>query len=419
MSLAKFIADRNNGGNAQLTEINSILSQGFIHARSGRVTDIILDETHPKFNTFGGWSSIGSIFYEQIDTPKKSTQQNPIARPLFPQFQTPPLVNELVLLFYLPDKNLGKNDASKSWYYINSISIWNSIHNNAYPNVYRYVNREKNSEKDYSQIEQGAPVNTENKSPDLDLNGPNNTGGTFIERKNVNNLIPFSGDNIIEGRFGSSIRLGSTIKSKSLYKNNWSEFGKVGDPVLILRNGQNEENTQGFLPRVENINEDPSSIYMTSTQNIPISASSLNYTAISNDQTPDYPGSYTDKPQIIINSGRLVLNSTNDSILLSSQKIINLASLGDLGLASRKNITLEAEKINLGGSNSSQPAVAGETFMTALKSLTKAIEGLAVAIGADPRVLPTTKQMGERLAEKAKDFNKNYENYTSKKVKLS
>jgi hypothetical protein len=104
---------------------------------------------------------------------------------------------------------------------------------------------------------------------------------------------------------------------------------------------------------------------------------------------------------------------------LSSQKIINLASLGDLGLASRKSITLEAEKINIGGTNSSQPAIAGETFLTNLKSLTKATQGFAEAIASDPRVLPTTSQLGERLAEKAKKFNNNYSNYTSKKVKLS
>lgn len=382
-----------------------------------RVNDIILDETHPRFNDMGGWSSIGTIFFEKVNSPNKETLETAFARPLFPQLKNPPLINEIVLLFLLPDKNMGVNDISSIYYYLNPISIWNNPHHNAYPNIFRYSNNDK-SKKDYQAIENGHINKTNQESKPLDLNGPNNTGGKFIEKSNINSIIPFSGDNILESRFGSSIRLGSTVKSKSLYRNNWSEFGETGDPLVILRNGQSGSSS-GFLPRVENINEDPSSIYMTSTQNIPISASSLNYTAISNDQTPDYPGSYTGKPQIILNSGRLVLNSTSDSILLSSQKVINLASLGDLGLASRKSITLEAEKINLGGSNSSQPAVAGETFMTALKSLTKAIEGLAIAIGSDPRVLPTTKQMGERLAEKAKDFNQNYENYTSKKVKLS
>lgn len=359
-----------------------------------RVTDIILDETHPKFSQEGGWSSIGTIFVEEVDKIQDITTISK-ATPFFPQIKSYPLVNEIVLLFYLPDKDMGQFDTSKSYYYLNPISIWNHPHHNVYPNIFRYT-----------------------KDKEVSFNSTNNSGGKITEKDNVNPLIPFTGDNIIESRFGASIRLGSTINSPSLYRNNWSDVGESGDPLLILRNGQSG-NVVGFLPRVENINEDPSSIYMTSTQNIPISASSLNYTAISDDQTPDYPGSYSEKPQIILNSGRLILNSTSDSILLSSQKIINLASLGDLGLASRKSITLEAEKINLGGTNSSQPAIAGETFLTNLKSLTTAIEGFAKAIASDPRVLPTTSQIGQRLADKAEKFNKNYKNYTSKKVKLS
>jgi hypothetical protein len=418
MSLAKFVADRNNSGNAQLTEINSILSQGFVHARSGRVTDIILDETHPKFNTFGGWSSIGSIFYEQIDTPKKSTQQNPVARPLFPQFQTPPLVNELVLLFYLPDKNLGKNDASKSWYYINSISIWNSIHQNAYPNVFKYANREKNTSKDYNQIEQGAAVNTENKSPELDLNGPNNTGGTFIERSNRNNLMPFSGDNIIEGRFGSSIRLGSTIKSKSQYQNNWSKEGESGDPILILRNGQNDNDKKGFLPTVEKIQDDPSSIYLTSTQQIPFEPASKNYTALQN--TPIEPGDYNGSPQIILNSGRLILNSKVDSILLSAQKSINLSSIEDIGIASDKDVSIEADNIFLGGKLSNQPAINGQYFNTQLGFLLIAMRGLVNALNNDPKVSPFTKQMANLALDPIDKFSEKVKNgdFLSKKVKL-
>jgi hypothetical protein len=158
---------------------------------------------------------------------------------------------------------------------------------------------------------------------------------------------------------------------------------------------------------------------MTTTQNIPISASSLNYTAISSKQTPTYPNSYSDAPQIILNSGRLLLNSTSDSILLSSKKVINLAALEDIGLASRKSITLEAEEINLGGTNSSQPAIAGQTFLANLKNLTFALEALANAINNDPKVGPVTQFAGNNLNEVLKEFNESYDSFTSKKVKLS
>ncbi len=382
-----------------------------------RVIDIVLDESHPDFIKLGSWTSIGTIRFEDINS-SRSTEDKPIAKPLFPQLKNPPLINEIVLLFQLPDKNMGGDDTSKDYYYLNTVSIWNNPHHNAYPNVYRYSAKES-KKQDNQAVEEGIPLQTEKSIEGLDLNGPNNTGGTFIEKSNVRPIMPYSGDNILESRWGSSIRLGSTIKSPSLYLNKWSGYGDEGDPILVIKNGQiSNENDIGYLPIAEDINQDPSSIYMTSTQNIPISASSINYTAISNNQIPTYPSSYTSGSQIILNSERLVLNSTKDSILLSSQKIINLASLGDLGLASRKAITLEADDINLGGTNSSQPAVLGETFLQNLRSLTVAIQGFAKALSADPKVLPTTAQLASRLEQKATEFNKNYDNYSSKKVKL-
>ena len=384
-----------------------------------RVIDIVMDESHPKFKEYGSWSGIGTINFEEINTLEKGIENSPIAKPFFPQFKAPPLINEIVLLFQLPDKDMGINDTSEIYYYINTISLWNHPHHNAYPNVYQYNKKVPNIE-DYQSIERGAAKKVIPKPKPVDLNGTNNTGGNFIEKPNIHPLMPFSGDNIIESRFGSSLRLGSTIKTDTLYRNNWSEYGNNGDPITVLRNGQPPlSDSAGFNPIVENINEDLSSIYMTSTQNIPISASSLNYTAISSGQSPTYPGSYDGSSQIILNSGRLVFNSTVDSILMSSPKVINLAAIGDIGIASRKSITLEADTINLGGSKSSQPAIAGDTFLKQLKGLTSAIQTLANALNNDPKVGPTTQFAGNILNEQAKKFNNSYDTFTSKKVKLS
>jgi hypothetical protein len=104
---------------------------------------------------------------------------------------------------------------------------------------------------------------------------------------------------------------------------------------------------------------------------------------------------------------------------MSSPKVINLAALGDIGLASRKAITLEADEINLGGSNSSQPAIAGETFLTNLNSLTTAIETLANALNNDPKVGPATQFAANILNEQTKKFNNSFDQFTSKKVKIS
>ena len=403
----------NSGVNSAKDSIEKLQSQML----PARVVDIVLDESHPKFNEYGRWTSIGTITYELINS-NADPINKPIAKPLFPQLKSPPLINEIVLIFHLPDKDMGENDTSKNYYYLNSVSIWNNPHHNAYPNVYRY-SAEENKSVNKEEIENGIPKENTEDYQELDLNGVNDTGGTFVEKSNIQPLLPYSGDNILESRWGSSIRLGSTIQTPSIFTNKWSGYGEEGDPILVIKNGQPEgDDKEGFLPIAEDINEDPSSIYMTSTQNINISASSLNYTAIPNNQTPTYPSSYTDSSQIILNSGRLILNSKKDSILLSSQKIINLAALEDIGLASNKSITLEADNINLGGVNASQPAIAGETFLTNLKSLTLALQGLAKALSKDPKVLPTTTNLASRLEQKAEEFNKNYNDYTSKKVKI-
>ena len=91
-------------------------------------------------------------------------------------------------------------------------------------------------------------------------------------------------------RFGNSIRLGSTIKTKNiLYQNNWSEFGKNGNPITILRNGQSPDSSdEGWLPVIENINKDLSSIYLTSNQKIPLSSDFRSYPSITGIQPENF-----------------------------------------------------------------------------------------------------------------------------------
>jgi LAS superfamily LD-carboxypeptidase LdcB len=66
---------------------------------------------------------------------------------------------------------------------------------------------------------------------------------------------------ILEGRFGNSIRFGS---SNPKGKNNWSENDSEGEPITIISNGQTPQGSAA----IEDINGDASSIYLTSNQNI-------------------------------------------------------------------------------------------------------------------------------------------------------
>ncbi len=82
----------------------------------------------------------------------------------------------------------------------------------------------------------------------------------------------FSGDVMIEGRFGQSLRFGS---SNPRGRNNWSDNESEGEPIVILGNGSSEE-IEGDAS-LENINNMHSSMWLLSGQNISnISVSSDN-----------------------------------------------------------------------------------------------------------------------------------------------
>jgi len=41
-----------------------------------RVTDIVLDETHPKFIEYGRWNGVGTVNFEQVNTPEAKDVAN-------------------------------------------------------------------------------------------------------------------------------------------------------------------------------------------------------------------------------------------------------------------------------------------------------------------------------------------------------
>ena len=381
---------------------------------SARVTDIVLDETNKeKFEKYGGWNGIGTINWEPINTPASKNQVQPTARPFFPQFKNYPLVNELVTLIKMPDSDIGTQDTSEIYYYLNTISIWNHPHHNAYPNIFDGV-KDEEQQVDYQAIEGGSVRRVEDESTEINLQGDNPSGGTFVEKPNIHPILPFVGDNIFEGRFGNSIRLGSTTKSKGLYKNNWSEGGDNNNPITILRNGQPlDAGDEGWLPIVENINKDLSSIYLTSNQLIPIKAASTNYTGL--EESPEYPNSYKGA-QVILNSERVLLNSTKDSVLISGQKVVSLSANEGIGLSTSGSMSIESGELKLGASSAEQPIILGDTFLTSLNEVLDGLKGVVDALSGEPS-LQITPTLAQTLSQTIIKYQEKIEDFTSKTVK--
>jgi len=162
--------------------------------------------------------------------------------------------------------------------------------------------------------------------------------------------------------------------------NVWSTTGSIGDPILIFRNGQNPEligpaqNTT-----IEEINQDLSSLYFTSTQQIPIEVSSQNDYLSYGKNKPIEPNQYSGA-QIILNSGRLLFNSTQDNIMLSSQKSINLNSIEGIYTDTIGDTVFQSNKVYLGGTKNSQPVVLGDELISLLTDILSDLSTLSKSI---------------------------------------
>jgi len=185
-------------------------------------------------------------------------------------------------------------------------------------------------------------------------------------------LQPFEGDLIYEGRWGNSIRLSGTAPDR----NPWSTIGTQGDAITIIRNGQTDNPAKnGWDFTVEDINTDASSIYLTTTQKVPLLANTNYFSYKSN--PPTLPDEYTGK-QVIINSGRLVFNTTEDHLLLSSAKSISLSSAGTVNIDASEMI-IQTSKIYLGSKSAKEPLLLGDTTVELLKTMIDVLKELVTA----------------------------------------
>ena len=145
-----------NSGRDNQTETQKQIDTLASNVISVRVTDIILDDQHPSFDQLGSWSSVGTIFFEKVEGATDATpEENVTAKPLLPYLKNYPLVNELVLIFLVPGKDISQNSNSKSYFYLNPISVWNNNHINAYPNTLAKSSIQPSQQKSYQAIEQG------------------------------------------------------------------------------------------------------------------------------------------------------------------------------------------------------------------------------------------------------------------------
>ena len=365
------------GSSRQNNNLENKISNAQGKVVAARVIDIVLDENHKYYELVGQWNGIGAIFYEIVN--KSGTKSYPnFALPYDSQLKTYPLINEIVLLISLPNQSMGFVSSNESYFYMSPLGIWNHPHHDAYPNVLDGINDEEQT-RDYLSSTSGSVRRVTDDSTEIDLNSSNPSQNTFPEKEkektNIHPLLPFMGDSLLEGRHGQSLRFGSTAKSKSEKKNNWSDSGENGDPITILRNGQpSKVSDEGWIPITENIRYDQSSIYLTSTQKLKdFKVSSELYQSYAVE--PIKPSDFT-KPQIAINSDRVVINASSDSILLSAQTSIGMTTNGSVNIDAT-SYYISSNDIRLGSKNATQPVLLGNETIDIMLELAYAIRSLA------------------------------------------
>ena len=328
---------------------------------AARVTKIILSiddfENEDEKNFYGAYDALGMVFYTPVKNPSSTStfQDKSTAYPLFPNLKNYPLLNEIVYIIPLPGKNILEDTNDIDNYYFSPMNLYQNVHQNGIPNNLVQQLTPNSQNKTNQEVEAGSINKTTGEEAELNL------GKTFTERP-IKDLQMFEGDVSLQGRWGNSLRFGSTVKSPL---NDWSESGENGDAITIIRNGQQENDEEAWKPISENINEDKSSIYLTTSQKIPIEVASNSYNSYEN--APTLPNEYIED-QVILNSGRLLFNSKSDSILLSSNQSINLNSINSVNIDT-STLSIQSDKILLGSKDATEAVLLGDKTVDTLKDI--------------------------------------------------
>jgi len=260
-----------------------------------------------------------------------------IARPADMNVKRIPLVGEFVLLCKTFNEQATADRWRKNWYYVSTIDFQSSVNENRLPGISNRLSQEQ-----------------------IDAIKP---GKTFTQ-KTISPLQPFEGDFLLEGRWGNSIRFGSSINTTYpagyYYKSTPWPSNQSGDPIIVLSNGRNNKSKKEFV--IENAEQDASSLYLTSTQKIDTLKLTKNLTK----HNGPFNGS-----QFIGVADRIILHAKNDIAVIDSKKGIILNT---------PNLVL------IGGEDASEPLSHGLILQQILQLLVQAIGAGSTGPGGAPCV---------------------------------
>lgn len=321
----------------------------------GRVIDVILDSFHPDYEKFGSSIALNGVLYRELVEATSESEEGELkfAYAGVSEFKKVPLKNEIVELINAPTQDRGNNPAATKTYWVRTVPLWNHPNHNVYPDTLQFPEQEDN--------------------PDF--------GENFEPKEHVAPIQTFPGDVIMEGRHGNSIRLGGTKYDSNIF----TDDSNNSEPYIIISNGQAEP-SNGNDPIVEDINEDPSSIYIGTDHTFELTQANEKRDAF--EEAPDTPDVYKGN-QIIINSGRLFFNAKEDSAFISATEAIGLNSKF-IGIDGEEYVGLDADKIYLGTNafKESEPVLLGQTTIDWLDDFISQFETIVKGMATAPPAPP-------------------------------
>ena len=314
----------------------------------GRVVDVILDSTHPRYDSLGKSQALYGVFYQPIFEGAvedlKNSYGTRFAYCKQNSLRQIPVRNEIVQLEVGPagaqiqnrdDEGYKYNVYQEKVYWTAIVPVWNHPHLNIYPDVNLY--------------EQGIEEAT-------------SLGDGFEENDSIRPLQLTSGDVVLEGRHGQSLRFGGSKYTNGIEGLSTEESN--GKPYTILRNGQAD--TEGNVC-IEDINEDCASIYLTSDHSVPLLEANHKFAA-ARENIPlekDYRGK-----QIVANADQVFVNARKDNLGLAAKQHLSV-NAKSVSMDGEDYLGLDASKIYLGSDAKSEknPVLKGQVTVEFLSEV--------------------------------------------------
>ncbi len=330
------------------------------------------------------------------------------AWPMSTNFRCYPIVGEIVIMAEF----MGQR------YYMHTLNKRVSVNNNISPglsiNRLSGMNSKGNSKEYQSNSAAGGGASL----PTTDIVAK--VYKTFVPNMSILPTKVGQGDLVIDGKFGQSIRMSGAGTKDEQYKS----------PSMFFRVGQrlSADDPTGFLskmgfgkPLSENINQDGTSLYMTTNEKIGLVTSTAKDTSNKihskswkspvKGTTITVP-SFWDGKQIILNSDRLIFNSRNNEMVFTSLGCTYFCTSqwflsdsmkghvfnteGQTVIRNKKNTIINSPKIYLGVKDEQKPKliegklehlVFGETLKKLLEELIDTITKSQYINGAGPASL--------------------------------